>query len=142
MSVRAHRWRGCGGCDPSLVLETALPPGSHRCPSNWPASSVWLITDASQPDLSACLMAARAAVDIGRMDVFECHAWFTAAAVPLFGASAYLQRLMGGRRVRGLDRRQSALLLGILGFATLVTTVLNSVYGCDVTFNPHRWWWG
>jgi hypothetical protein len=28
--------RGCGVCGLSLVLQTPLPPGSHRCPVNWP----------------------------------------------------------------------------------------------------------
>jgi hypothetical protein len=35
---RPQRWRGRGVCGLSLVLQTPLPPGSHRCPVNWPVA--------------------------------------------------------------------------------------------------------
>src|SRR5215211_6376692 len=33
-----QRWRGRGVCGLSLLLQTPLPPGSHRCPVNWPVA--------------------------------------------------------------------------------------------------------
>jgi hypothetical protein len=33
-----QRWRGRGVRGLSLVLQTPLPPGSHRCPVNWPVA--------------------------------------------------------------------------------------------------------
>jgi hypothetical protein len=73
------------------------------------------------------------------MGALGCHAWFAlVGGVPLF-ASTVLFRHLAVRRARRLTSAQAGLVIGVIAFASVVTTVFNGLLGCDVTFNPHEW---